>query len=86
MGVRADCRHYVRRTGTAGGEAIERCRLSIAAEAPFSCPDDCLFFEARPYSGAGWTPAPETRMSNTADALNALPPAKKRGKGRKPRG
>lgn len=84
MGVRADCRHYLKRSATAGGEAIERCRLSMAIEGPFSCPDGCLFFEGRPYSGAGWTAAPDKPMSNTADGLNALPPQKKR-KGRKRR-
>jgi hypothetical protein len=82
MAVRDDCRHYLHRS-TPTGEAMQRCRLSANVEDPFSCPDGCLFFEARPMSGAGWAQAPSTPMSNTADALNALPPAKrKRGKRR----
>jgi hypothetical protein len=53
MGVRDDCRHYVRRS-TAGGEAIERCRLDANEANPFACPDGCLFFEPRKVSDAGW--------------------------------
>jgi hypothetical protein len=53
MGVRDDCRHYVRRS-TAGGEAIERCRLDVNEDNPFSCPEGCLFFEPRKVSDAGW--------------------------------
>ena len=77
MGVRDDCRHYVHRS-TPAGEALQRCRLGANREDPFSCPDDCLFLESRGLMGAGWAQAPTTRMSNTADALNALPPEKRR--------
>lgn len=79
MGVREDCRHYLHRS-TPAGDAVRRCRLSVAAENPFSCPDGCLFFETRPYAGAGWVQAPDVRMPNTADGLEALPPEKKRGR------
>lgn len=81
MGVREDCRHYLQRT-TPTGEAVRRCRIAVNAE-PFACPEECLFFEARALSGAGWTQAPATRMTNTADALNALPPEKRRKPRRK---
>lgn len=81
MGVREDCRHYVQRS-TPTGEVVRRCRLS-ANEEPFACPEDCLFFESRSLSGAGWAQAPATRMTNTADALNALPPAKRKKPRRK---
>jgi hypothetical protein len=37
------------------GDVIERCRLDMAVETPFGCPDDCLFFEPRPISDSGWT-------------------------------
>lgn len=77
MGVREDCRHYLHRS-TPRGEVVQRCRISMASESPFGCPDGCLFFEPRPYSGAGWVQAPAERMPNTADGLNALPPQKKR--------
>jgi hypothetical protein len=53
MAVRKDCRHYSTRT-TAGGDVVQRCRLGSASEAPFACPEDCLFFESRSLSNAGW--------------------------------
>ncbi len=84
MGVRNDCRHYLHRS-TPAGEALQRCRLGVNLEQPFGCPDDCLFFEARTVSGAGWTQPPSEPMSNTADALNALPPEPRRRRGRKRR-
>lgn len=82
MGIREDCRHYLHRS-TPSGEAMRRCRLAVNSENPFDCPDGCLFFEARTVSGAGWTQAPSTPMTNTADALNALPPQKRRKSRRK---
>lgn len=57
---------------------LQRCRLSVNAEDPFSCPAGCLFKESRSFIGAGWAQAPEERMSNTADGLNSLPPAKRK--------
>jgi hypothetical protein len=77
MGVREDCRHYVQRS-TAAGDVLRRCRLGVNEERPFACPDGCLFFEDRKVLGAGWTPAPTERMSNTADGLQNLPPPKRR--------
>ncbi len=53
MAVRADCRHYSSR-GAPTGEVLERCRLEVAEMMPFACPQDCLFFEPRPISDAGW--------------------------------
>ena len=53
MSVKADCRHYSRRS-LPTGDAVERCRLDMAEQAPFACPDDCPFFEPRPLSDAGW--------------------------------
>jgi hypothetical protein len=84
MAVREDCKHYLHRS-TPTGEALQRCRLSVNEEHPFACPEGCLFFEGRTLLGAGWTPAPTEPMSNTADALNALPPESKRKKGRRRR-
>jgi hypothetical protein len=84
MAVRDDCRHYLHRS-TPTGEAMQRCRLSVNDEQPFGCPAGCLFFESRPLSGAGWAQPPVERMSNTADALNALPPQPRSKKGRKRR-
>ncbi len=82
MGVYEECRHYLRRS-TASGEVHQRCRLSVNTEDPFACPTDCLFKEGRSFLGAGWAQAPVERMSNTADALNALPPEKRKKPRRK---
>jgi len=76
MGVRADCRHYIRRT-TQGGELLERCRLGVAEEGHFACPDGCLFFEERALSTAGWATEADQPMSNTAWGLAGLPPGGK---------
>jgi hypothetical protein len=54
MAVRTDCRHYSSRT-VPNGDLVQRCRLEMAATAPFACPDDCLFVEPRAISEAGWT-------------------------------
>ena len=82
MGVYEDCRHYLHRS-TAGREVVQRCRLSANLDDPFSCPPDCLFKEDRAVSGAGWVQPSAERMSNTADALNALPPQKQKKPRRK---
>ena len=51
--VRPDCRHYSSRT-LPTGEAVQRCRLDANTEAPFTCPEGCLFFEPRSISDTGW--------------------------------
>lgn len=53
MAVRHDCRHYSTRT-TTSGEVVQRCRVDMAEQAPFACPDDCIFFEPRSIADAGW--------------------------------
>jgi hypothetical protein len=53
MNVRGDCRHYSTRT-TAGQDVVQRCRLGANADAPFACPEGCLFFEPRSITDAGW--------------------------------
>lgn len=53
VSVRKDCRHYSTRT-VAGGDHVQRCRLDANTEAPFACPEDCLFFEPRSITDAGW--------------------------------
>lgn len=54
MPVRQDCRHYSTRS-MPSGDAVQRCRLNANTDAPFGCPDDCLFFEARSLHDTGWT-------------------------------
>ena len=53
MVARTDCQHYSSRT-VSRGDKVDRCRLGVAQEVPFACPEDCLFFEARAISDAGW--------------------------------
>jgi hypothetical protein len=78
MGVREDCRHYIQRT-THGGEVLQRCRLGVADEGRFACPDGCLFFEGRVLSTAGWATEAAEPMSNTAWGLAGIPPAGTKG-------
>ncbi|MCU4186912.1 hypothetical protein K6U06_21280 [Acidiferrimicrobium sp. IK] len=75
--VRQDCRHYLARS-TPSGEVVQRCRVGANSQDPFACPDGCLFFEGRSLSAAGWAQAPAQPMSNTADGLIDLPPAKRK--------
>ena len=58
--VRPDCRHYSSRSLPTGG-TVDRCRLDVAESMPFACPEDCVFFEPRPISDAGWHRPPERR-------------------------
>lgn len=51
--MRRDCRHYFRRTAH-GIEAVEGCSLNAAPDAPNSCPANCLYFEKRLLSTAGF--------------------------------
>jgi hypothetical protein len=50
--MRTDCRHYESRTYKTG-EIVRKCRLDLAPEAPWRCPDDCPGFEQRRFD-AGW--------------------------------
>ena len=40
VGMRTDCKHYESRT-YASGEAVRKCVLDLAPEAPWNCPADC---------------------------------------------
>jgi hypothetical protein len=51
--MRTDCRHYESRT-YASGEAVRMCRLDLAPEAPWKCPENCPAFEIT-LLDAGWT-------------------------------
>jgi hypothetical protein len=52
MPMRSDCRHYDSRTYKSG-EIVRKCRLDLAPEAPWRCPDDCPSFTQRRFD-AGW--------------------------------
>ncbi len=48
MPMREDCLHFESRT-YAGGEAVRKCVLDLAPEAPWRCPADCARYEHRLY-------------------------------------
>ena len=50
--MRVECRHYESRTYDSG-EVVRKCRLDLAPEAPWRCPEDCSGFEMRRID-AGW--------------------------------
>jgi len=56
MPMRTDCRNYESRT-YASGEVVRKCRLDLAPEAPWRCPEDCSGFSLRRFD-AGWQVAP----------------------------
>lgn len=76
--MRTDCRHYESRT-YASGEVVRKCRLDLAPDAPWRCPDDCPKFELRRID-VGWQygslargaePAPRP-LPDSADAAAVL--------------
>jgi hypothetical protein len=78
MPMRTDCRHYESRS-YASGEIVRKCRLDLAPEAPWRCPDDCPAFEKRRMD-VGWQygslreavqrPEPEPAGSDVAALLD----------------
>ena len=80
--MRTDCKHYESRT-YANGEAVRKCVLDLAPEAPWNCPADCPRYE-RKMIDVGWqygsmaegikadaTP-PEPELEMTADVAALL--------------
>ena len=64
--MRSDCRHYESRS-YATGEIVRKCRLDLAPEAPWRCPDDCPAFEKRRMD-VGW------QYGSLTDAVRAPEP------------
>lgn len=50
--MRTECKHYETRTYP-NGDAVRRCGLDLAPEAPWQCPDNCSAYERR-LADAGW--------------------------------
>ena len=77
MPMRVECKHYESRT-YASGEAMRMCRLDLAPDAPWRCPDDCSKYERR-YVDVGFTvgslaehPTPtEPDLAGAAELLDA---------------
>ncbi len=79
MPMRSDCRHYDSRT-YGSGEVVHRCKLDLAPEAPWRCPDDCPSFSKRrmdvgwhygSLSRAGEKPTAEPAGDDVAALLDA---------------
>lgn len=79
MPMRSDCKHYESRTYPSG-EVVRKCKLDLAPEAPWRCPDDCPSFSLRRMD-AGWhygslaegakAPRPEPEGEDVAALLDA---------------
>jgi hypothetical protein len=52
MAMRTECKHYESRT-YANGDAVRKCNLDLAPEAPWRCPEPCDRYERR-LADAGW--------------------------------
>ncbi|MCU1428517.1 MAG: hypothetical protein JWL83_2517 [Actinomycetia bacterium] len=50
--MRTDCRHYDSRTYPTG-DVVRKCRIDLAPEAPWKCPDQCPRYE-RSVFDVGW--------------------------------
>ncbi|MGH8983701.1 MAG: hypothetical protein ACRDY6_07470 [Acidimicrobiia bacterium] len=77
MPMRTDCKHYDSRTYPSG-EVAQKCRLDLAPEAPWRCPDDCPAFVKRRMD-AGWqygslsrAPQPEAAEPQGEDIASLL--------------
>jgi hypothetical protein len=46
MPMRTECKHFESRT-YANGDAVRKCNLDLAPEAPWRCPDECAKYERR---------------------------------------
>lgn len=46
MPMRTECKHYESRT-YANGDAVRKCNLDLAPEAPWRCPERCGRYERR---------------------------------------
>jgi hypothetical protein len=101
MPMRVDCKNYESRT-YANGEVVRKCRIDLAPEAPWRCPDDCVGYSRR-MMDAGWqvgalekgydVPEPEPEGDDVAalldeaeDIVNAAAPDIMRDFGSKKRG
>lgn len=77
MPMRIECRHYESRTYP-GGDTVRKCRLDLAPEAPWRCPEECSGFSLRRMD-AGWqygslgrqtVPEPEPEGEDVAALLD----------------
>lgn len=53
MPMRIDCKYYESRS-YASGETVRMCRLDLAPEAPWRCPEECVGYRQRMVD-VGWS-------------------------------
>ncbi|HWD53764.1 MAG TPA: hypothetical protein VG346_01525 [Acidimicrobiales bacterium] len=76
MPMREECVHFQSRT-YASGEAARFCRLDLAPEAPWRCPENCPSFRPR-MADVGWVhgslvePAIEDEPAGSGEDIAAL--------------
>ena len=76
MAMREECVHFQSRT-YASGEAARFCRLDLAPEAPWRCPENCPSFKPR-MADVGWVhgslvePAIEEEPAGDGEDIAAL--------------
>jgi hypothetical protein len=76
MPMREDCRHFESRSYE-GGETARFCRLDLAPEAPWKCPDQCPRYEPSLIDGTFVTgslerPAVEDEPDESPDDIEAV--------------
>jgi hypothetical protein len=73
MPMRTECRHYESRT-YANGDAVRKCDLDLAPEAPWRCPEDCPKYERRTDIAWAWgtAVAPPTPEEPVAEGIAEL--------------
>ena len=71
--MRTECRHYESRT-YANGEAVRKCDLDLAPEAPWRCPQDCPKYERRSDIAWSWgtAVAPKTPEEPMGEGIAEL--------------
>ncbi len=74
MPMRVDCKFYESRT-YASGEVVRMCRLDLAPDAPWRCPEECKGYQRR-MADVGWShgtlaPTPAPNEPEAVDSGNA---------------
>ena len=75
--MREECKHFQSRTYTSG-EVARFCRLDLAPEAPWRCPENCPKYDRR-MGDAGWShgslvsaPVPDEPAAMSGEELASL--------------
>ena len=52
MPMRTECKHFESRTYS-NGDTVRKCKLDLAPDAPWRCPENCVKYERR-MADVGW--------------------------------